>query len=48
MQADAYEVSDYKRLKVQMDSGVFSWAYLSAETITDKVQNPSTFSLYSS
>ena len=30
MQADSYEVSDYKRVKVQLDSGVFAWAYVSA------------------
>lgn len=37
MQADLYEVSDYKRIKVQLDSGVFAWVYVNAEIITDKV-----------
>lgn len=37
MQADSYEVSDYKRIKVQLDSGVFAWAYVNAEINTDKV-----------
>jgi gamma-glutamylcyclotransferase (GGCT)/AIG2-like uncharacterized protein YtfP len=38
MQADSYEGSDYKRIKVQLDSGVFAWVYVNAEIITDKVQ----------
>jgi len=27
-QADNYEVSDYKRIKVKLDSGVSAWAYV--------------------
>ncbi|ARB92987.1 gamma-glutamylcyclotransferase [Legionella longbeachae] len=38
IQADSYEVSDYKRIKVQLDSGVFAWAYVNAEISTDKAQ----------
>ena len=26
-QADSYEVSDYKRIKVKLDSGVSAWVY---------------------
>lgn len=29
-QADAYEVSDYKRINVQLVSGVFAWVYVDA------------------
>lgn len=28
--ADLYEVSDYKRIKVQLDSGVSAWVYANA------------------
>lgn len=31
IQADSYEVSDYKRIKVQLDSGVFAWVYVGVE-----------------
>ena len=30
-QADAYEVSDYARIRVQLRSGLFSWVYVKAE-----------------
>ncbi|MBL7481083.1 gamma-glutamylcyclotransferase family protein [Legionella bononiensis] len=30
--ADSYEVSDYKRIKVQLDSGLSAWVYVSAAT----------------
>lgn len=36
MQADSYEVSDYKRIKVQLDSGVFAWVYVQAEISAGK------------
>lgn len=38
IQADSYEVSDYKRIKVQLDSGEFAWAYVNAEIIIEKAQ----------
>ena len=31
LQADSYEVSDYKRIKVQLNSGIFAWVYAAAE-----------------
>lgn len=41
-QADTYEVSEYKRIKVQLDSGIFAWAYVNANihapsTLLDEV-----------
>ena len=30
IQADAYEVSDYKRVSVKVNSGIYAWAYVSA------------------
>ncbi|WP_367606730.1 gamma-glutamylcyclotransferase family protein [Legionella sp. W05-934-2] len=35
MQADSYEVSDYKRIKVRLDSGALAWVYVSAELETE-------------
>jgi hypothetical protein len=32
IQADLYEVSDYKRIQVQLDSGVMAWVYINADT----------------
>ena len=31
-QADTYEVADYKRISVQLASGVSAWVYVSTET----------------
>ncbi len=36
MQADSYEVSDYKRIKVQLNSGVYAWVYVNAECSFEK------------
>ncbi|WP_133135363.1 gamma-glutamylcyclotransferase family protein [Legionella rowbothamii] len=30
-QADLYEVADYKRIKVQLESGMFAWVYVGAD-----------------
>lgn len=36
MRADSYEVSDYKRINVQLNSGINAWVYVNAaETIDD-------------
>lgn len=32
IQADSYEVSDYKRIKAELESGVWAWVYVEAET----------------
>lgn len=32
IQADGYEVSDYKRVKVKLDSGVSAWVYIHTKT----------------
>lgn len=32
LQADKYEVADYKRIQVQLLSGVFAWVYVDAKT----------------
>lgn len=31
--ADAYEVADYKRVAIKLDSGVFAWVYVDCGTI---------------
>lgn len=31
-QADKYEVEDYKRVRVQLNSGINAWVYVSAKT----------------
>jgi gamma-glutamylcyclotransferase (GGCT)/AIG2-like uncharacterized protein YtfP len=30
-QADTYEVADYKRIKVQLESGAFAWVYVAKD-----------------
>ncbi len=30
LQADKYEVADYKRIRVQLGSGIFAWVYVNA------------------
>lgn len=32
LRADSYEVSDYKRIKVKLSSGISAWVYVSIET----------------
>lgn len=32
LQADKYEVADYKRIQVQLLSGIFAWVYVNAKT----------------
>jgi len=34
--ADSYEVSDYKRIKVKLSSGIFAWVYVN--TVTEVVE----------
>ena len=31
-QADTYEIADYKRIKVQLESGTFAWVYVAKNT----------------
>lgn len=33
-QADTYEVSDYKRIRVKLHSGIHAWVYVSANQVT--------------
>lgn len=37
-QADSYEVSDYKRIKVKLDSGVFAWVYVHVMNTCDEFE----------
>ncbi len=32
LQTDKYEVADYKRIQVQLLSGIFAWVYVNAKT----------------
>lgn len=32
LQADKYEVADYKRIQVQLASGILAWVYVNAKT----------------
>ena len=33
LQADKYEVADYKRIQVQLLSGIFAWVYVNAKPL---------------
>lgn len=37
-QADSYEVSDYKRIQVKLDSGVSAWVYVHVMSTCDEFE----------
>lgn len=37
-QADSYEVSDYKRIKVHLASGLSAWVYVDAQLVPDECE----------
>ena len=38
-QADSYEVADYKRVKVKLDSGISAWVYIHVMNAYDKFES---------